>query len=206
MKLAAITPIGTVSMVPTCEKRACRTPRRTPQTPGKYITLDVIGESTIDPLFTTAIYLDRKGSGNQNYNYVAERMRSITAQTISLQKRYSTEIKPMINISGKVPQHVFDQVLLLYENNQVYYQDCIDNQNLQADDIKVGLTQLEQWFMCIIEPRPTDNADTEAWKNRELMKLATGISSYCDPELHSYIRPLPPDIRTAIIKYQSGLF
>lgn len=63
IKITAITPIGTIAIVPTTDKRPPPTPRRLlPPTPTRHLTLRVINENTgdvkIDPLLTATIYFD----------------------------------------------------------------------------------------------------------------------------------------------------
>lgn len=207
VKIAAITPIGTIAMVPTCDKRPPVTPRKLPQTPTRHLTLRVVdentGETKIDPILTTAIYLDCTKPEDQDYNHVAQRMRTITENTITLQKQYLNVFKPLMNVTGRVSQGVFDEALSIYENNQVFYQDRIDDKTLDIQAIRDGLTSLEYWFACIIEPKAYD--DIESWRDRELSKLKKGITSYCDPYLYQYIQPLPPNLRLQIKQFQTGI-
>lgn len=220
VKIAALTPIGTIALVPTCDKRPV-TPRKLPPTPGRLpstpgrlpptpvrnLTLRVIDENTgttrIDPIMTATIYLDCTKSEDRSYNHVAERMRKITENTTTLQKQYSTTFRPLANITGKVSHSLFEEALLIYENNQVYYQDRIDDKTLSQSDIQSGLTSLEHWFASIIEPKNYD--DATSWKERELFKLRHGITSYCDPELYKYIQPLPSNLLSLIKQYQIDL-
>jgi hypothetical protein len=207
VKIAAITPIGTIAMVPTSDKRPPVTPRKLPATPGRHLTLRVIDENTgevkIDPILTTTIYLDCTKQEDQDYYHVSNRMRKITANTTTLQKQYSTEFKPLINITGKVSYSQFEEALSIYENNQVYYQDRLDDHTLDLDSIRIGLTTLEHWFACIIEPKSQD--DPDSWRERELSKLTKGITSYCDSDLYKYIQPLPPHIISFIQQCHVGL-
>lgn len=207
VKIAALTPIGTIALVPTCDKRLPPTPRKLPPTPVRHLTLKVLDENTgtarIDPILTAAIYLDCTKPEDQNYNHVAERMRKITANTISLQKQYITTFRPLPQIVGRVTPTVFEDALAVYENNQVYYQDRIDDKTMSRDDIRAALTSLEQWFACIIEPRPREDAD--AWRERELSKLTKGVTSYCDPDLYPYITPMPPQIIATIKQHHMGV-
>lgn len=207
IKIAAITPIGTIAMVPTCDKRPPMTPRKLPPTPTRHLTLRVVdentGEAKIDPILTAAIYLDCTKAEDRDYNHVAQRMRTITENTITLQKQYSNIFRPLLNITGRVSQGKFDEALAIYENNQVFYQDRLDDKTLDLQAIREGLTHLEHWFACIIEPKTYD--DIESWKERELSKLTKGITAYCDPELYIYIQPLPPNLRSQIKQYQTGL-
>jgi hypothetical protein len=207
IKITAITPIGTIAMVPTCDIRPPLTPRKLPPTPTRHIKLNIMDENTgsvrIDPLLTTTIYLDCTKPSDQDYNHVSQRMRDITANTLTLQKQYSTTLRPLINVIGKVSHETFEDALSVYENNQVYYQDRIDDKVVDIETVKICLTQLEHWFACIIEPEPVD--DIEAWKERELSKVFKGLSPYCDPELHKYIQPLPSNLRTQIRQSHVGL-
>lgn len=207
IKIAAITPIGTIAMVPTCDKRAPVTPRRLPPTPNRHLTLRVVdentGETKIDPLLTTTIYLDCTRPEDQDYNHVAQHMRDITVTTTTLQKQYSNTLRLLTNVTGRVSQRIFDDALSIYENNQVYYQDLIDDKTVDIQVIRDGLTTLEHWFASIIEPKATD--DLAAWRERESLKLTKGITAYCDPELYQYIQPLPDNIRLQIRQYHIGL-
>lgn len=206
LKIAAITPIGTVAMVPTCDKRPPATPRRLPPTPTRHLTLRVVDEHTgamkIDPILTAAIYLDCTKPEDQDYNHVAERMRTIAVTTTTLHKQYTTTFRPLPNVSGRVPAVTFENALAVYENNQVYYQDRIDDRTLTTEAIKDGLNALEQWFGNIIEPKPRDDDDIEAWRDRESMKLTKGVTAYCDPELYQYLKPFDAATRAQIQKLQ----
>lgn len=221
VKIAAITPIGTIAMVPTIDKRPPVTPRHIVHlglnnlqggqvgmaTPGRHLTLRVIDETTgvvkIDPILTASIYLDCTKPEDQAYDHVANKMRNITQNMITLQKQYTNVLKPLLNVSGRVSHSIFEEALSIYENNQVYYQDRIDDHSLDIPTIRARLTELEQWFMCIIEPRATD--DLNSWREREQSKLIKGVSTYCDPELYPYISPLPAHIRSMIQQYQIEL-
>lgn len=208
IKITAITPIGTIAMVPTCDKRPPPTPRRPPPTPTRHLTLRVIDKTTgntyIDPILTTTIYLDCTKPEDQDYNHVAQRMRTIAntiaTNNMTLEKQYFTVLRPLINVSGRVTAAVFEEALSIYENNQVYYQDRIDDKTLTMDAIKTELTALEHWFAHIIEPKAID--DVEAWRERELIKITKGHTAYCDPELYQYIQPLSDTIRAIIQRLQ----
>lgn len=201
VKIAAITPIGTIALVPTADKRP-PTPRRfrnplTPglaQTPGRHLTLKVIDPKTgveiADPMLNATIYLDCTKQNDRDYHYVTDRMRAISKNIHELQQQYKNVLKPIPQLTGCVSKRQFEEALSIYENNQVYYQDRIDDHVLDIPTIRTRLTELEHWFMLIIEPKSTD--DINAWKNRERSKLTKGISGYCDPELYTYIDPLPP--------------
>lgn len=194
IKVAAMTPIGTIAMVPTADKRPPQTPRRRPPTPGHNIILKVVEEQ--DPLLNATIYLDVGHNNERGYTYVSDHMRSIAATTSDLQKRYATQYRLLPKIQGRVTPVQFEDLLNIYENNQVFYQDRIDDKQVALVDIEHGLTQLEYWFMRIIEPVPTN--DVESWKHREQTKILKGYSAYCDPELYKHIVPASSMLRNEI--------
>ena len=194
IKVAAMTPIGTIAMVPTADKRPPQTPRRRPATPGHNVTLKIIEEQ--DPLMNATIYLDVGHNDDRGYTYVSDHMRSIAATTSDLQKRYATQYRPLPKIQGRVTAVQFEDLLNIYENNQVFYQDRLDDKQVGLVDVEHGLTQLEHWFMRIIEPVPTN--DFESWKQREQTKILKGYSAYCDPELYKHIAPASNILRNEI--------
>src|SRR5690606_8472358 len=116
-------------------------------------------------------------------------MRSISEGTMNLQKQYVNYLRDIPVIRGTVSQDKFDDLLSIYENNQVYYQDKIEDKTMSHEEIAVKLTELEHWFLTITEPRPKDPEDIPSWKERNIFKQEKRISMYCDPELHSYITP-----------------
>lgn len=208
IKITAITPIGTIAMVPTTDIRP-KTPRRIlPATPNRNLKLKVIddetGDNKIDPLLKATIYLDLSKPEDKDYNHVANKMRSITNSTISLQKQYSNELRELPKVYGKVTHKIFENALSVYENNQVFYQDKIDDKSLDMSFIKEKLTELEYWFMCIIEPAPRvkNEEEIKEWKEREKFKISKGITSYCDPELYKYITPAGEEIKAFILMFQ----
>lgn len=231
VKIASITPIGTISLVPTCNNRP-QNNRKIPMSPNiiksfkqsnnnilincnkinlnviepnyniKPLTLNILnkdnnGNKITDPLLTTAIYLDR--TDDRGYKYVADHMKKLSENTLQASMKYSTQLKGLLNVKGKVTDTIFEQALSIYENNQVFYQDRIDDGLIPLEQIKYDLTNLEIWFCQIIEPISKD--DINSWKERESMKLLKGISSYCDPELYKYITPLSFEIKNIIKSY-----
>ena len=180
IKIAGITPIGNIAPVPTADNR----PPPTPRTLQRQIQQQTREEA--DPVMINAtIYLDCTKPEDVPYDYVAKRMQSISQTTTNLQKQYANTFQPLPALSGWVTPAQFEQALAIYENNQVYYQDCLDNKTLSKAEISSGLTTLEQWFVRIVEP-----LSLEGSKDREQEKTRSGRSAYCDPELYSYIVPL----------------
>ena len=201
IKILAMTPIGTIPMVPTATQRVYN--NNIPVTPKRTLKLNIIDDH--NPLINAAIYLDCTKPEDRDYNFVSNRMKTISAATLDFNAKYKNTCRPLPNVTGRVTPKTFEELLSIYENNQVYYQDCLDNITMfSIDTIRKGLTELEQWFICIIEPKSTDS-DAE-WKNRELSKIDTGYSPYCDPELHKYIPTAPPHIIAIIRQFHLGLF
>ena len=182
MKIMTKTALGTVPIVPTVISRILHKPIN--------VVLNIISKEEIDPILKATIYLDSTKEQDRPYNYVSERMRSITEGIISLNKQHKTEFQPLLDIVGKVNEKLFELALSIYENNQVFYQDRIDDNTIDMSLIKQGLTHLEYWFMFIAEPKPIFKDEIVSWKERESCKIEKGITSYCDPELYFYITPM----------------
>ena len=157
------------------------------------------------------IFLDQKNSKGRDYNYVSQNMRSIALQTNNLRSFYANKFRPFDkNIKGKVSLEEYEELLEIYENNQVYYQDCIENGSLTYDQLCVYLTELEYWFICITEPYNYSEYDVDdymEWKTREQFKLNKGYSGYCDPDLYFYIKqPLSQETISYINYTHKNLF
>lgn len=216
IKITAITPLGTVSSVPTCKKNISRNQLMTPsrkmlqhiekRDTNLYTLENAINDTEeFNSLLRATIYLDCDRDG-KNYNYVSERMKSISETTLNLQKRYNNELRELVQISGKVDEKTFEKVLEIYENNQVFYQDKMDNNEIDHSTLCEKLTELEHWFICVIEPKPKDKIGITDWIEREKYKLLTGYSKYCDTELYEYIRPAPENIKNFIMHNHKGNF
>jgi hypothetical protein len=141
-----------------------------------------------DPILKATIILNCTKPEDEPYDHVSKRIKAITA-VASIKTDYMAVLKPCPNIKGKVNLKKFDKLLSIYENNQVYYQECIDNNSLSEKEISKGLTDLELWFVNIIEPMPktSHNDDIDDWKKRQAFKEEKGYTSYCDPDLYKYI-------------------
>lgn len=81
---------------------------------------------------------------------------------------------------------LFDEIRVVYENNQRYYA----NHAMVQD-----LNDLEYWFMHVIEPRPSDTDQIEAWLMREEHKIE-GCSYYCADNLRHMINISNRDFKT----------
>ena len=139
---------------------------------------------------TASIYLDWRD--NSDYHRVGDRMRSISQNIANTRGTYRNVLQALVPMKGRVSIQQFETALSIYENNQVFYQDQMETETMKADAIQKELTRLEHWFIQIIEPRGEDPEDRI---HREQYKLQKGISKYCDPDLYSYIDPIPDSIR-----------
>jgi len=125
------------------------------------------------------------GGGKEEVAQVANHMRSLVEVTSSFANFYQTTYKALPAIQGLVSKEQFEDALAIYENNQVYYQECIDNQTISQEDITQGLVQLEQWFVALVEPDSIEGAS-----ERRLFLQNKGVSAYCDPEIYPYLSTL----------------
>ena len=178
IKIAGLTPIGTIAMVPTIDKRPIKVPYISRKVP-------VLESESTDSLLNLSMYLDLTPPEDYGYYHVSDKMQSLIQCTRSLHKQYTNEYKAVPEIYGIVDKDLFECALLIYENNQVWFQDAIDNCSIDDNTINKYLSALEQWFMCIIEP--IDYEDYNSWMIREQTKILKGYSSYCDPELYHRI-------------------
>jgi len=191
--LTGLTPIGELKKVPTSSIVPMRTPRTIPQ--------PKVESKEQDPILGAQIFLDLTSKEVRPYDYVSKHMKAISETTLNLRKNYRNELKPLPKVSGLVSTTVFENALDIYENNQVFYQDQIDDGIIEREAIARDLTALEHWFMQIIEPKPR-GSELESRNAREQLKLTKGVSGYCDPELYEYIGPLPPEIRAFLLKHK----
>lgn len=182
IKIMAKTPIGTIARVPTSDRQPVYIPK----------PIEVANNESI---LNASIYLDLS---DRDYHYVSSKMRTLSENTKNLQKQYSNLLKPYPKITGPMNSDKFEKILLVYENNQVYYQDLLDHPQPNIPEITAKLHELEQWFTGFPEPRPHDKLDLEAWKEREKFRKTNNISQYCDPTLYKYL--LPPNHPLLTIK------
>lgn len=178
---------GLIAPVPTSNNVGLMTTRKINN------NVNVVEEKEKHPIYSLFIkYDDRHEISNMknHANNIAEAIRSST-------KQFSTTYRQLPNIRGFVTREQFDVCLAIYENNQVFHQDQLD-ENLDKELASKYLTHLEHWFMCIIEPRPLDADDVDDWRRREQSKLVNNYSSFCDKLLYSYIKPLSTENRTFI--------
>ena len=189
----------------------CKIPTVDYQLPQTVRTVIEENDKSDDYITIGDIFLDQKNSKGRDYNYVSENMRNIAYQTNNLRSLYANKLRSFDkNIKGKVSSDEYEELLEIYENNQVYYQDCIENGSLTYDQLCICLTELEYWFICITEPYDYSDYDVDdyvEWKTREQFKLNKGYSGYCDPDLYFYIKqPLSQETISCIKNSHKNLF
>jgi len=81
---------------------------------------------------------------------------------------------PLTKCGNKPDLITFFKCLDVYENNQSYYSDNIEE-----------LIKLEKWFNKISEPYSRD----PGWVNRENNRKIFGISDYCDSDVRKLLLP-----------------
>jgi hypothetical protein len=201
VRILGLTPLGTLPAVPTSDdKPALPTiPARKPQQIKLVVIDPKTGKPHVDSFYKMGVFMDYDTS--KPSSLVAEKMKSITNGIEQLHKNHSNVLKPLLGFEGLVDQAYFDQALAVYENNQVYYQERLENKTIDPNYAKRCLTDLEWWFMRIIEPM--QNEEHQDWLERERSKLSTGRSPYCDSELHKYIDVADAGTLTVIKKYHA---
>lgn len=95
-------------------------------------------------------------------------------------------LQPLIDVSGFVDDKTFNKMLTIYEHNQQYYIDNVIDYDY--DVWQKEITNLEQWFIEIIEPIKKGK-QYKYWFKRECEKY-NGASFYCNELLKSDILPL----------------
>lgn len=102
-------------------------------------------------------------------------------QVIKFTKNNCITLKPVPDVTGFVDDNIFNKCLTIYENNQQYY---INNVIEYDYDIwQTEITNLEQWFIEIIEPIK-NGKQYKYWYQRECEKY-NGASFYCNELLVS---------------------
>lgn len=180
-KILGISPLGNIRGVPTSNKSIVRRKRALPE-----VELEII---EVDPLLTASIYFDLR-EHNKKVTEKAKRIRKHIREV----NGFESSNVDLIPLKGQVNRKEFKAALEIYERNQVYYSDCLDNQHLSLDEISEGLVILETWFCLIISPKPIN----KKWKEREFVKITKGYSYRCDENLKPHFPSLSLEIRKEI--------
>lgn len=201
--ITGLTPIGTITTVPTTPR--CRTVpvQRMCSTPRRILRLNIIKDDlcTIDPLLSATIYLDFSGPEKRGYKYVTEHMKQLSTNISEVQNNMTNEYRELKQFNGLVNQCEFDEALEIYENNQAYYTEMMIKRLMPISEIYQKLNELEKWFILIIEPKPKGKEEYEEWRNREKSKIKNGYSAYCDYDVSSILEKPSNDLIKIIKKY-----
>jgi hypothetical protein len=197
-----LTPSGRIPLVPTSDARVTRPAHTAPPRTTNVLPAEGSGGNNvaIDPVLTMSIYLNYS---QQGYHATANAMRSLSQGLQQVQQYYPPIYAELPSVAGLTNPTSFLACLEAYENNQTYYAVC----GATAEQ----LSQLEYWFLAIIEPCPSEalsrtaaaREELLAWREREAGKLRRGYSAYCDPQLREKILPLPVAVREYIGYYQT---
>lgn len=98
-------------------------------------------------------------------------------------------------IVSKQKQSIFEGLLDKYENNQSYY--LLEKDNLSREEVIKGLTDMEKWFVLLIEPHPklpNKKSDKKVfldelhqWLKREKFKTIYFRSYYCNDDVIDFL-------------------
>lgn len=138
-------------------------------------------------LYANLNFISNLSIGQRNpYHYPLEYTYQITQEIIP-KPTTTLYLKSLPNIAGFVSLEVFYQLLSIYEHNQYYYiKNCI---HYDHDLYCQYITALEQWWLNIIEPIPTDPILYKDWYERENSKYL-GSTFYCNELIIDDLLPL----------------
>lgn len=185
IRVIGLTPIGTLPILPTSDVRPA-TPKRRQKNP---VTLEIVGGCE-ESFLNATVYFDHTKPGDEKYD-LGQKMKQISSTVQQLHSTLRTEYRQVPAVHGFVTVAQFEDALAAYENNQVYFQERIEKRDMLEVEIRKGLFELEQWFICIIEPKPRSSEELAEWWGKEAEKVTKRRSAYCDPTLDKYIDPVP---------------
>lgn len=116
----------------------------------------------------------------------------VKVPTSKVKTKHLTKFEQLPDVKGVVSREIFEKMLEIYENNQVFYQDKLEEGILHISIVKQGLTKLEHWFAMILEP--VDSEDVDDWLARESYKIEKRVTIFCDEHLAKYCDPIPDKI------------
>lgn len=170
--LTGVNPIGTVHTVPTTVRKICTTRLRA-----------TAPEPVYDDNVAIPVPIQWYQPPDEK---VAAHMRELCQAQKNTTKQENT-LRPLLS------RITFAQALEIYENNQVYYQDRLEQTSVTAQaEVIQQLNELEHWFIVLMEPNTT--------QEQLRQKLIRGHSEYCALPLRSYIAPLPAPVINVIQK------
>lgn len=142
---------------------------------------------TDEVILNMPLFLDLTVDNGGKSDDVKNKMNILSQAIKSNQKNLRNKFKDCPEVEGLVSNETFIICRDIYENNQVYYQQKFEDGKITKEVFSEKLSILEEWFICIIEPKPTDTNDIDDWIEREKDKLKNLYSSYCDPDIYQYL-------------------
>lgn len=176
---------------------------RTPMPRGdslRHRPAEILPEREYNLVFTNFGIRREDGDYYQDTKFVREVSDAVRAVSIARRRDNDLMILPR-GVGGLVTPEIFSQCLTVYENNQVYYQQQTIRQGRTLMSFQDELTDLEMWFLNIIEPVPTDRDDWMSWATRMRGKTNDQYSGYCDPEILPVLGPIPMALYQACEKW-----
>lgn len=111
------------------------------------------------------------------------------------QNEIKSKFFPLLSVRGPVTREVFQQCYNIYENNQCHFLEGYENSIYSEVQLNTYLSQLEEWFICIIEPN--DEGEDMDWYQREIVsKYTCFCSSYCLADLRKFV-----SVRAEVFSY-----
>ena len=179
-RMAALNPAGFIAPVPTTTYRP-RTTRAVATLPFQESKEVVSAQDVMMPLLDSSIYFDQSKDDR-----VANRMQQLCRHGRQAQQKRQTELRPLpLSVPARLNPTQWEDLLSLYENNQVFYQDRLEDKSWSQEKIIEELNRLEQWFRLVREPQ--GSMSHEEWKEKEQYRIQHGYSSYCSPDLRPLI-------------------
>jgi hypothetical protein len=125
------------------------------------------------------------GYRDEERKQVATHMRSLAEITSHFGKRHRTKYLGLPDAPLIATVEQFNEYLLIYENNQVYYQEQLEEPQADQVILGAGLVALERWFAAIQEPEDIEGA----LEHRQFL-AKRGVTAHCDPELYPFLQGL----------------
>lgn len=111
-----------------------------------------------DPVLKATVYFGRVNTGLEGKG-ICEIISQVNSGQTEL---YMLDEDPWEFVNRPITKEAFDILLRYYENNQQYYFDHDDWDEL---------LKLEMWFLQVVEPKPEHRCDHDDWFEREKTKL-----------------------------------
>lgn len=162
----------------------------------------------IDPILKATVYW-----GTDNI-YETFRNKSLRGQEICqiikmVNNKYTNRHLCRYNpdVTGFVDSDLFSHSLDIYENNQMYYTLKLSEKNNQETktEILTEIKKMEEWFILIMEPIPSNKEDIKDYLEREKCKIVNQHSIYCDDIIIPFLRQLEPRIYLQVEKQYNKL-